>query len=237
MRLFLNYGDQKFILSRKRISLEAQNLNYFDKIITETEYIKNDLEIIDCLKNPNFKKVFTAKRGGGYWMWKPYIIYKNLQLLNDNDILVYSDSSSTIPNNKYTIDKLNEYIDIVKNSDKGVLAFRNPYIESEWTKGDVFEHFNCLDNEDICNTRQFSAGRLHIIRKCEYSLKIYKLWWNTAKNYPHLFDDSKSITPNFKNFIENRHDQSVFSLICKTNGVEEEFDWNSIPIKLTRIRK
>ena len=65
-----------------------------------------------------------------------------MQLLNDNDILVYSDSGSTIPNNKYTIYKLNEYINIVKNSDKGILAFRNPHIESKWTKGDVFEHFN-----------------------------------------------------------------------------------------------
>ena len=236
MKLFLNYGDKKFILSRKRISLEAQNLNYFDKIITETEDLKNDLEIIDCLKNPNFKKVFTAKRGGGYWIWKPYIIYKNLQLLNDNDILVYSDSGSTIPNNKYTIDKLNEYINIVKNSDKGVLAFRNPHIESKWTKGDVFKHFNCLDNKNIYNTRQFTANRI-IIKKNVHSMALFKIWWETAKNYSHFFDDSTSITKNFNNFTENRHDQSVFSLICKTNGVEEEFDWKSIPIKLTRIRK
>ena len=236
MKLFLNYGDKKFILSRKRISLEAQNLNYFDKIITETEDLKNDLEIIDCLKNPNFKKVFTAKRGGGYWIWKPYIIYKNLQLLNDNDILVYSDSGSTIPNNKYTIDKLNEYINIVKNSDKGVLAFRNPHIESKWTKGDVFKHFNCLDNKNIYNTRQFTANRI-IIKKNVHSMALFKIWWETAKNYSHFFDDSTSITKNFNNFTENRHDQSVFSLICKTNGVEEEFDWKSIPIKLTRIKK
>lgn len=236
MKIFLNYGDKKFILSRKRISLEAQNLNYFDKIITETEDIKNDLEIINCLKNSNFKKVFNAKRGGGYWLWKPYIIYKNLQLLNDNDILVYSDSGSTIPNNKYTIDKLNEYINIVKKSDKGILAFRNPHKESNWTKGDVFEHFNCLDTKDIYNTRQFTANRI-IIKKNLHSMTLFKIWWETAKNYSHLFDDSTSITKNFNNFIENRHDQSVFSLICKTNGVEEEFDWNSIPIKTTRIRK
>ena len=237
MKIFLNYGDQKFILSRKRLSLQARKLNFFDKTITETEDIKNDLEIIDSLRNPNFKKVFNAKRGGGYWIWKPYIIYKNLQLLNENDILVYSDSGSSIPNNKYTIDKLNQYVNIVKNSEKGILAFRGLGIESEWTKGDVFKHFNCLDNEDIYNTRQFSAGRLHIIRKCEYSLNIYKIWWNTAKNYPHLFNDSKSIIPNFKNFSENRHDASCWSLICKTNGVEEELDWGSIPIKVTRIKK
>ena len=235
MKLFLTYGDQKFRLSRKRISIEAHNLNYFDKIITETEEIRNDQEIIDCLKNSNFAKVFNSKRGG-YWMWKPYIIYKNLQLLNDNDILVYSDSGSTIPNNKYTIDKLNEYINIVKNSDKGILAFRNPFTESNWTKGDIFEHFNCLDNKDIYNTRQFTANRI-IIRKNFHSIKLFKKWWNTAKNTPYLFDDSESIIPNFNNFIENRHDQSIFSLICKTNGVEEDFDWESIPIKASRIRK
>ena len=68
-------------------------------------------------------------------------------------------------------------------------------------------------------------------------MALFKIWWETAKNYYHFFDDSTSITKNFNNFTENRHDQSVFSLICKTNGVEEEFDWNSIPIKKTRIRK
>ena len=237
MKLFLNYGDERFKLSIKRLSSEAQKLNWFDKIITETEDIKNDLEIINLCQNPYFEKVFKARRGGGYWLWKPYIIYKNLQLLNDNDIIVYLDSGSTIPNNKYTIDKLTEYVNIVENSEKGVLAFRNPHIESKWTKGDVFKHFNCLDDENIYNTRQFSAGRLHIVRKCEYSLNIYKLWWDTAINVPHLFDDSKSITPNFENFIENRHDASCWSLICKTKGVEEELDWDSIPIKLTRIRQ
>ena len=45
--------------------------------------------------------------------------------------MVYSDSGSTIPNNKYIIDKLNEYVNIIKNSDKGVLAFQNPNIESK----------------------------------------------------------------------------------------------------------
>lgn len=237
MKLFLNYGDENFILSRKRISLEAQNLNYFDKIITETEDIKNDPEIIECLNNSNFEKVFNAKRGGGYWTWKPYVIYKNLKLLNENDILIYSDSGLSIPNKKYTIDKFDEYVDVVKNSETGVLAFRNIHTESKWTKGDVFKHFNCLDKEDVYNTRQFSGGLLHVIRKCEHSLKIYKLWWDTAKNYPHLFDDSKSITPNFNNFKEHRHDASCWSLICKTNAVEEELNWDSVPIGKIRTRK
>lgn len=233
---FLTYGDSKFKLSRNRICKEAKNINFFDNIICETEEIIKDAEIINSLKNFNFKKVFNSKRGGGYWTWKPYIIYKNLQLLNENDILIYSDAGSTIPNNKYTIDKLNEYINIVNKSEKGILAFRNPHIESKWTKGDVFKHFDCLDDKNIYNTRQFTANRI-IIRKNENSMNTIKLWWDTAKKYSNLFDDSKSTVPNFKNFRENRHDQSVWSLICKINKVEEDFNWFSIPIKATRIRK
>ena len=236
MKQFLTYGNFKFKQSRVRLCSEAKELNFFDKTVFETEEIKNDDEIIEALKNENFSKVFNTKRGGGFWIWKPYIIYKHLQLLNDNDILMYSDAGSSVYNDKYTIDKLNEYVDIVNKSEKGVLAFRNPHIELNWTKGDVFRHFNCMDNKNIYGTRQFSGGRLHVIRKCPHSLNIYKTWWETAKNYPNLFDN-RCITSNFEKYQQNRHDQSSWSLICKIYGVEEEFDWRSIPFKATHIRK
>lgn len=234
---FLSYGNKKFIESRRRIKTEASKLNFFTDVKIHTEKTILQLsEYKNAIRNKEFLDTFNRERGGGYWMWKPLIIYEELMKLNEDDMLVYSDAGSTIPNKSYTIDKLNEYVNIVKNSEKGILAFRNPHIESTWTKGDVFEHFNCLDNKNIHNTRQFAANRI-IIKKNLYSMTLFKLWWNTAKNYPELFNDSKSTAPNFKNFRENRHDASVWSLICKTNDVEEEFDWESIPIILTRIRK
>ena len=167
-------------------------------------------------------------------MWKPYIIYKTYNYLMT---MIYWFIQILVQ--QFLIKIYNrqvKYVNIVENSEKGILAFRNPFTESHWTKGDVFKRFNCLDNEVIYNTRQFTANRI-IIKKNLHSMTLFKIWWETAKNYSHLFDDSTSITKNFNNFTENRHDQSVFSLICKTNGVEEEFDWESIPIKTTRIRK
>ena len=46
-----------------------------------------------------------------------------------------------------------------------------------------------------------------------------------------LIDDSISISKNHKNFIEHRHDQSAFSLLCKLNNifslsVYENFEWS-----------
>jgi len=100
MKLFLTYGNDRFNLSKKRICKEANDLNIFDKIICETDKtIINDTEFSNQLLNNDFKNVFNSRRGGGYYIWKPYIIYKHLQLLNENDILVFVDAGCKIDNN------------------------------------------------------------------------------------------------------------------------------------------
>lgn len=221
--------------SRSRIIKEAKKLEYFDKCIMETEDIENDPEFRNELKNnANFNNVYNTEKGGGYWLWKPYIIYKNLKLLDSNDILIYADAGCTIPNNEDTKSKLQEYICNINLSDKSVFSFRNKQIESKWTKGDIFDYFNTTDNEKIYNTYQFTASRI-IVKKNEHSSKIIEKWWSMAKENPFLFSDKPSTVKNFNNFVENRHDQSIWSLICKTMSIEEELDWNSIPIKVTRI--
>lgn len=237
VKVFLSYGDRNFIKSRKRIIKEAKQLKFFDRCILETENIKNDTEFkYELDNNINFRNVYSNKKGGGYWIWKSYIIYKNLKLLNDNDILVYTDAGSVIPNNKLTKDKLKKYIKKLKMKNKGAIGFRQKFIESEWTKGDIFKFFNVLDNKKIYNSGQFMGGLCHIIRKCKHSILIYDKWWKIAKNHPHLFDDSPSKIKNFNNFKQNRHDQSVWSLLCKTMNICEVSKKN-IPFLAKRIRK
>ena len=51
----------------------------------------------------------------------------------------------------------------------------------------------------------------------------------------NLIDDSKSYLDNHKKFVEHRHDQSAFSLICKKKGVysisSAECEWAEIKNK------
>jgi len=236
--VFLSYGDKIFTESRKRIAREAAKIDFFDKIIVETEKIKQDGEFLSAIRsNADFKQINSKERGGGYYLWKPYALYKNLQKLNGDDILIYCDAGSTIPCNDYTMSTLKEYCGIVNGGEKGVLLFRNPHKESRWTKGDIFKHFNCIGNEKICESRQFSDGIMQVIPKCDHSMSIYSRWWETAKKPPRLFDDSPSKPPNFANFKENIHEQSVLSIISKIHGVEEIDNWESIPIVPTKIRK
>jgi glutaredoxin-related protein len=58
------------------------------------------------------------------------------------------------------------------------------------------------------------AGIL-LIYKCEKTIKLINEWNNICSNNYNFIDDSNSIHKNFKEFIEHRHDQSVFNLLIK----------------------
>lgn len=238
-RYFFTYGDHRFIKSRERIVTEANQTGLFDECFFYSNLLLPD-DDFNKLKQENkqFSRIASSKRGGGYWLWKPFILYKSLLLIEEGDTIIYSDAGSTIiDSNKFPIDKFENLILEVENSKEGVLGCRNPYIEKDWTKGDVFEYFNVYSDINFTHSRQFSSGRLHIARKCERSLKIYLDWWLTATKRPDLFDDSPSMKPNLSGFKENRHDQSVWSLICKKHGVVDKKDWDLIPIDPSRIRE
>ncbi len=57
------------------------------------------------------KKILDEKRGVGLWLWKPYIIYKALQMMPEGDYLVYADAGFM-----FTHD-VGELIDLAKEHD------------------------------------------------------------------------------------------------------------------------
>lgn len=217
---FISYGDNKFINSINRIRKEAESLDFFDKVycFTEKDFGTDFIE-----KHGKFVK--QNSRGGGYWIWKPYFIKRILEEMNNDDIIVYVDAGSQL--NIEGLERLKEYLDIVKESKYGSLAFELPYIEKNWTKSDIFVHFNVLKDKRITHSWQLMATAF-ILRKCEHTIKMVNDWYDVMSNY-ELINDSPSIEKNFRDFIENRHDQSIFSIIRKINGTEIITDETCFP--------
>lgn len=210
-KIFLTYGNDKFKKSRKRITKEAESLNLFDDCILETDKtILNDTEFRKALKNDSFKKVFESDRGGGYWLWKPYIVYKHLSKLNDGDILFFVDAGCKIDKNN----QIKNIFDDLNSNKYNMTLNINGHIEKKWSKGDVLKYHNVENNEKILNDSQLESGRVFLIKN-NNTMKIISKWWDVAKNHPELFDDSESVVPNKEGFEENRHDQSHISILCK----------------------
>jgi len=63
------------------------------------------------------------------------------------------------------------------------------------------------------NTQINEAGAL-LFLLCDETRNLVNEWYDVACDY-HYIDDTPSISRNLTNFIEHRHDQSVFSLLTK----------------------
>ena len=204
----ITYGDNKYSKSKQRLYNQAYNTGWFDTMRQVSLYGPEDL---DNDFTDKFKNILQHDRGGGYWIWKPYIIKKHLDKIKENDILIYLDSGCTI--NPHGKERLNEYIEMLNQSDEGCISFQMDHRENIYTIKEIFQHFNIEQDGILANTGQL-IGSIQIIKKNLNSIKLVNLWNETLYDNNLLFTDYYNKTQN-SYFKDNRHDQSIFSIIRK----------------------
>ena len=113
---FVTYGDKYFEYSKIRICKEAKKFG-FDKVI---EFSPADLTT-DFINKTT--PIIQERKGGGCYLWKPFILNKVFNIMNIDDIVVYLDAGCTINiAGKY---RFNEYIKFM-DLNKGVFSFHLP---------------------------------------------------------------------------------------------------------------
>lgn len=159
------------------------------------------------------EKLVRVTRGFGYWCWKPQVILQSLRQINDGDILIYADIGCEFVPSKAK--SLLKKLEILKNNDiVGFIAESDFYKEIYWTKNDIFKYFGVENDPNFTESFQMSGG-LIFMKKSAKTIQIITEWLDMFKNHWNLIDDSPSQTPNHKDFRENRHDQSIWSIINK----------------------
>ena len=207
--IFFSYGSGPWRESMENLCDLAAKYELFDEVL---RFCEEDLE-----QDPEFwprheKFIKANPRGGGYWLWKSYLTQKVLNTLNENDILIYMDAGCYLWPAPQARQRLDEYLQIVKTHPAGFYGFATEYPNRGWTKMDVFKHFNKEADEEEQQKPQIMSGAT-IWRKCETTTKIATEWYQTmAANYS-LIDDSPSTAPNHPDFKENRHDQSILTML------------------------
>lgn len=206
----ISYGDYRFYNRLNVLKIEVQKLNLINSF---TAYTEKD---IDNTFKKKFGDILKKERGGGYWIWKPYIIKKHIEKINNNDILIYIDAGVTI--NSRGKNRLLEYINILKESNEGILSFQMEDLKEKfWTKREAFDYFKISYDDDIANSGQLVGGILIMKKNKKLISQIEE--WNKV-----LYDDSSLFVDNFDRkvqiaeFKDHRHDQSIFSIIRKISG-------------------
>lgn len=212
---FLSFADSRMSAALARIEEQARAMKCFDKIRIYNE------EKLDAVYRDKMKHhLLPSVRGFGYWCWKSHIIHTTLKELPENAVLLYSDAGCHL--NPNGIERLRHYFDELGKSPLGIKAFTtcSAYIdtnEKRWTKGDVFDFFNCRNDTKITDTPQIAATII-LCRKCPAALAFLDEWKSVVHNYDSLLDDSPSTSHDMNGYIEHRHDQSIFSVLFKLKG-------------------
>ena len=210
---FITFGgpSESYHNNVKRICEEVNDLNFFNEI---TGYTDLDLKKDTTYWNEHSNFIENNTRGYGYWMWKSYIIKKELDKLNENDILIYCDSGCKI-NNKGKR-RLEEYIDLLNTNKEnyGLISFQLEYKQFLYTKKETLEYFNCTEDE---NNMLQCIGGIQIIKKNSHSVDIINKWYDICHNNYNLINDIKSDNQD-PEFQDHRHDQSIISILVNKYG-------------------
>jgi hypothetical protein len=221
--LLITFADG-IVYTSNRIVSEATESGFFKHV---KAYSPVDFDPEFKLKHNDF--IMKNKRGYGYWLWKSYFILKSMSELEDNDFLIWSDSGTTINYKSY--ERMRELYSLLETND--MIAFQNGYHELNWNKEDTIQ-----DVLDTVNKSKYDldmsieqypeqrSGAVIMMKKTSNIMNMIHLWYELCSNY-HLLDDSPSILPNSQNFIEHRHDQSIFSLLSRFTPkvvIEEEVE-------------
>jgi len=190
MRYLISYADHNFAKSLERIKKEAEALGIFDRVITYSPADFSD----EFKKHPLLK----YPKGGGYWVWKAYFVAKTLEQMNNDDILFYVDSGSSLYPSKYW----NRYFRILEKKD--VLCFMIVRRCGAYTKRIVLEYFNHILGPYWKHYYQIAATTF-FIKKSDFTVSLSKEWL-TLFTEEMVVDENG---PQHRGFIANRHDQSL----------------------------
>ena len=206
----ISYGDAKYLTQKDFLKETALASSFFDDV---TIFGSQDL---DKTFVAQFQSILMNYRGGGFWIWKPYVVKKALAALPKDDILVYCDAGCMI--NSRGAKLFQQYVDLVMQSDTGSVALElQTFKEIEFTKQEVFDYFE--STSAMKNSDQLVGG-IFLLKKGSNATLLVDEWYNTLCKNPLLFTDDKNILNQNPSFMKHQNDQSIFSIIRKTFGTE-----------------
>lgn len=196
MRYFLTYSDNLFFRERQ-LQLSSQMKDFFFPVMETRNQLKNTIFY------QKFKDILDMPRGGGYWLWKPYLISSLLEDLDYNDIILYLDCGDKVNSSIF------QFIESWESLDEDCIFTSGVSQQKDFTKGDCFHLMDCKEDR-FYNRRQIEAGII-LIKKTDLTVSLVKEWLKFCEN-PHILTDFSNLyMDNLPNFIDHRHDQSVLT--------------------------
>jgi hypothetical protein len=208
--VLINYADRRFYRAQRLNQRTGREIGGFDRAISwRRQHLDSEF------RNHN-RLILDMDRGAGYWLWKPYITVMTLRNeMSAGDILFYCDSGSQFVASVAPLIEL-----CCARPAKPMLFFtlEDFHTNRRWTKRDCFYYMD-MDSPPYIDFPQIAASYF-ICRKSEISVAFFEAWLRYAQD-PRILTDSPNQCglPNYPEFVEHRHDQSILSLLVRKHDM------------------
>jgi hypothetical protein len=158
--------------------------------------------------------IMREERGAGYWLWKSYIILDALERAPDGTLVFYSDAGVTYISDPAPLLSLADRRDIVLFDN-----MRAIWTQRMWTKRECFVLLNA-DAPIHWDRRQLDAA--FQLYRAGPRARAFVAELKEASRDPRVLSDAPNTCglPNFTEFREHRHDQSVLTIFAVRHGIE-----------------
>jgi hypothetical protein len=213
-------GAERQALVQRQLISSARELELFDDILVlnmssiPTGFLDRVRSIMYLHGNDGTDVI---ARGIGYWIWKPFLAFQMaagvgpFASYREEDVFLYMDSDNAFTRgNKEAVRRL---LCFGIGNPVGIMAMSLLMDEAYWTKRDAFI-LTGTDLPEYANSLQHYAG-MWLLRRNPLSLQFATQWLAYAQDARVITDKRSELGADYSQFIEHRHDQSIFSLLNK----------------------
>jgi hypothetical protein len=197
-------GAEKYVEAGQRLVKQAEAIGVFD---TCQLFLAEDLQADKEFWSKHGDFITQNKRGYGYWLWKPYLLKKMMERMQDGDKLIYLDAGCEID-----LNKKNSLLQHLTYVEEDYLIGSSTCFEREFCKIDLILKLDMLDPKYLETYQRQGGAVIYLV--CPKTRDFINQWYDLCCDY-HLLDDSPSQHNNLPGFQEHRHDQAIFSLLSK----------------------
>lgn len=208
----IGLGTINYRAASKRLAREALSTGLFQ---TSNGYSEKDLKHMSPQFWSDHKNVLKARiHGFGWYLWKPELIRTSLNQIPLGHGLMYCDAGNYISLEKSDLALLSNYLNLATKHN--ILASNDQdFIEEHYSSQELMDLLSLTNEQRKSN--QFMAGFILIVNSPE-GRTFANSWSSIACANDHNYLLPKLSFSPMKEFVNNQHDQAIFSCLLKNQN-------------------